>query len=300
MLAFHFGDADRPLLGVYHPPRGERVRDRAVLICPPAALEYIRSHWAMRQLASALARAGFPVLRFDYSGTGDSWGEFTDGSLRLWQADAAAAARELSDNAGMKKMVVVGLRLGAAVAALAFQNLACEQLILWDPVVRGSEYLATLRALDRKRADKWNYPPPPPPPPPPETGVAGEEILGFAFPRRLIEELEGLDLADAASPKRSVVLVLCSAANDRAEELVERWSGPTPAATGRFEYRCVPDRGGWDDLAQVEQALLAPKLEAAVVAAIETRIARPSGAQLSTGAGAGAGTGVQFGTGKGR
>ena len=59
--------------------------------CQPLGHEYIRAHRTFNQLAAGLARAGFPVLRFDYSGTGDSSGADEMGSVKRWMADVREA-----------------------------------------------------------------------------------------------------------------------------------------------------------------------------------------------------------------
>ena len=70
MKPFFFGPSAQPRFGLLHPPAGERARRAGVLLCYPGVQEYNISHWAFRKLAGLLARAGFPVLRFDWAGTG--------------------------------------------------------------------------------------------------------------------------------------------------------------------------------------------------------------------------------------
>ena len=104
MHPFYFGDTDRPLFGVYHPPGSQAVHDVGVLLCYPGAEEYMSIHWAFRRLAVMLSKSGFHVLRFDYFGTGDSSGEFTEANILQWQADIRAAVAELRDMASTKRI----------------------------------------------------------------------------------------------------------------------------------------------------------------------------------------------------
>lgn len=143
MSAFYFGSSDRPLFGVYHPPAERPVRRAGVLICNALGREYLRTHRTLRQLAIRLTEAGYHVLRFDYSGTGDSAGRGGDATLRRWEEDADLAADELEAIGGVRRIRVVGVRLGGAVAAtLAADRSDVDDLALWDPVVRGDRYLA--------------------------------------------------------------------------------------------------------------------------------------------------------------
>src|SRR5262245_18794118 len=107
MTAFYFTRDDRPLYGFYHAPRAGASRAAAVVICQPIGHEYIRCHRALRILGDHLAQSGFPVLRFDYYGCGDSTGDFPDGDLREWQADIAAAVRECRARSGLGRVAVV-------------------------------------------------------------------------------------------------------------------------------------------------------------------------------------------------
>src|SRR4051812_34449398 len=73
-----FGPAERPLFGWYHAPALATARACGVVLCNPFGYEMMCSHRAYRHLAERLATAGFPVLRFDYDGTGDSAGDGED------------------------------------------------------------------------------------------------------------------------------------------------------------------------------------------------------------------------------
>src|SRR5262245_41582517 len=115
MRPFFFG-RERRLYGALHEAPGTP-RGTGVLLCYPGVQEYNVTHWAFRKLAGLLARDGFQVLRFDYSCTGDSQGDVRDGRLEHWVEDIAMAADELKDAGGVRKVSLVGLRLGAMLAA---------------------------------------------------------------------------------------------------------------------------------------------------------------------------------------
>ena len=54
------------------------------VICPPLFSDYMLTHLVLRELAMALAERGQHVLRFDYRGTGDSFGELGKVTVADW------------------------------------------------------------------------------------------------------------------------------------------------------------------------------------------------------------------------
>jgi pimeloyl-ACP methyl ester carboxylesterase len=180
MTPFFFGSAQRRLFGAYQAPRAGAVSARAVLLCYPWGQEYIRSHRSMRRLASFLAGAGHHVLRFDYFGTGDSMGSSREVSLGGWEKDIETAIEELRDTSGATRVALVGLRMGATLAAhvAARKNGLIESLILWDPVVSGPEYVQELLASAAATCV--------------EPGVRG--VRGFPLTNAFADELRGIDL----------------------------------------------------------------------------------------------------------
>lgn len=135
-----FGPARRPLLGRLHAPAGGTARAGAV-ICPPFVREHLQAHYALRLLAEELAARDVAALRLDYDGMGDSAGSGDDpGRLAAWLASIAAAARLLRD-AGVGSLCLVGMRIGATLAARAAADAGgVDQLVLWDPCTSGREY----------------------------------------------------------------------------------------------------------------------------------------------------------------
>src|SRR5712671_1037877 len=136
MTAFHFGSRQRRLFGYYEPALANFSKVRAVLLCHPMGNEQIFAYRTMRQLAVRLVRAGFHVLRFDYFGTGDSYGDTGEGDLKSWCGDIETAIEELKEITGATKVNLVGLRLGANLSARVAAHRPKEigKLILWEPV----------------------------------------------------------------------------------------------------------------------------------------------------------------------
>jgi alpha-beta hydrolase superfamily lysophospholipase len=148
MTAFFFGHSGRQLYGYHHAPRG--TARGAVLICPSWGPDYQYAHRALRVLAKRLAETGFHAMRFDYSGTGDSWGHSTEADTQRWVEDVHLAIQEFRIMSGQAQVDIVGLRLGAFVAVNATVGRAdVRRLVLWDPVVDGP---AWLHEIDRRRA----------------------------------------------------------------------------------------------------------------------------------------------------
>ena len=147
MNPFFFGSSRKQLFGVHHPPKAATTRSSGILLCYPFGDEYMRTHKASRQLAMMLAKAGYHLLRFDYFGTGDSAGAGEDVTVDQWLEDIATAADELKETSGVARLSIIGLRLGATLAARAIATRTdVEDLVLWDPVVTASGYVEELMA----------------------------------------------------------------------------------------------------------------------------------------------------------
>ena len=141
-----FGSRERPLFGIHSQPGSNRKR-RGVVICPPWGPEYQRAHRACRHLGERLTERGWDVLRFDYYGTGDSGGASNEVTLRGCVQDTLSAIEELCALADVRRVMLVGLRLGGAVAHLASAaSRAVDRLVLWDPVTDGKGYLEEMGA----------------------------------------------------------------------------------------------------------------------------------------------------------
>jgi len=141
----YFGDRGG-LLGSLHVAQRLQPRSTAVVLCNPFGEEASRSHRTYRVLATQLERLGYTVIRFDYSGTGDSLGESDEVSIAHWVTDIGTAAERVRQASKAQRVCLVGVRFGATLAALAAQIVRPRQLVMWDPIVDGRAYLAELAA----------------------------------------------------------------------------------------------------------------------------------------------------------
>jgi len=145
---FFFREAKSPLFASYHTPQGGSVRPACVLLLQPYGHEYIRAHRAFKLLAERLADAGFPTLRFDFRGCGDSGMDAEQVGIDEWREDLRAAAEMCRARSGRRKVAAVGLRLGATLVLLeSAEKGNLDSLVLWDPVVSGRGYLDGLAAM---------------------------------------------------------------------------------------------------------------------------------------------------------
>jgi len=216
--ASYFGSSDKPLLGIYSPPSGRAQRDAVVLVCHPAPQEYMRSYWALRRLAARLADEGFHVFRFDYYATGDSAGDSVAASLAEWRENVVAALDEARDVSGARRACVVGLGLGATLAAQA--KLRVQDLVLWEPVVSGSAHLAELRsAHERQLAHNLQTPRLP------RRGPV-LELLGHPLPATLQTELESLELRRPFACTCARVLLVAAEHRPAYARLIEAGAAP--------------------------------------------------------------------------
>jgi pimeloyl-ACP methyl ester carboxylesterase len=214
---FYFGSPDRPLFGCYHAPHPTASRDCGVVLSYPTGKEYIRFHRACRQLARQICSVGFPVLRFDYYGCGDSSGDFEEGRIHLWLADLSTAIGELRRRAVVNELCLVGLRLGGTLAmAAGAERGDVDGMVLWDPVVSGRAYTAELRAAHRARLWKTHVRPRRRAPHEDQT-----ELLGFPFSDALLGDLEDLDSTTIQRKPADHILVIESNGTASQRPLVE-------------------------------------------------------------------------------
>ena len=136
-------------------------RDTAVLLCPPFGWEDMLTYRVRRQWAEHLARAGFPTLRIDFPGSGDSTGVPSDpGQLDAWTQAVDGAARWLrrpiggaptgdgDGSVGAVQVAVIGIGLGGIVSCrAALQEAPIDELILWAVPARGRTLLRELRTF---------------------------------------------------------------------------------------------------------------------------------------------------------
>lgn len=183
-------------------------RARAAVVCHPLGHEYVTLHRALRQLATQIARQGIGVLRFDYSGTGDSPGRLADARLGAWRQEVGEAIDEARRLTGAERVALVGVRLGAVLAlAAARERTDVGALALWDPVIWGRSYLSELARLDRRMRRHAHVAPDPEGRSRPRPD--GErEVLGFPLAEPLIEDIRAIELDNEPPPDVDRILLL--------------------------------------------------------------------------------------------
>ena len=135
IVPLYFGTEKRAIFGWYHPGiNAEPYRHVGVVLCNPIGDDYIRAHRVIRHIAESLSAVGFPVLRFDFHGTGDSAGTEEDpGRVDFWLDDIDLAIEELRKLSGVGQFTLAGLKLGATLAVVAAERRDdIEGLILWS------------------------------------------------------------------------------------------------------------------------------------------------------------------------
>ena len=192
--AFYFESGGQSLFAWLHLAR-DIESEHGALICPPLGHEQVHSHRTLRHLADRLAAQGFAVMRFDYHGTGDSDGtEYDPQRLATWQANVNDAVEWLRSRAGCRKISLVGLRLGATLAALYAEQHEVDNLVLWAPIVKGRRYVRELTALGQTAQHSAGE------------AAAGIEAVGFVYAHETAAELSQIDLLSRSMRCKQVLI----------------------------------------------------------------------------------------------
>lgn len=107
---------------------------------------------AAAYIAQALARAGYAVLRFDFTGLGDSEGDFADTNFSSNVEDLIAAAGWLRDQHGPATLLI-GHSLGGAAVLAATECIADARAVVtlgapFDPAHVAHQFGPSLQAIE--------------------------------------------------------------------------------------------------------------------------------------------------------
>ena len=122
---------DRLYAALYSPKASCRF---AVVICPSWGAETMALLQWYHRLAHDLARAGIASMVPHWPGTEDSEGDASAATFDRLVASVVDARSILADRSGSDRVGLVGVRVGAAVAALAAPVVGASRLVLTQPV----------------------------------------------------------------------------------------------------------------------------------------------------------------------
>jgi pimeloyl-ACP methyl ester carboxylesterase len=214
--------------GWLHPGTGSR----GVVLCNAFGQEAMWTHKGFRQLADRLAMAGVSALRFDYPGTGDSIGDEDEpGRVGAWTDSIKHAVRTLRELTGVTEVALVGLRLGAALAARAALDMGgVERIVMLAPVISGKTFLRELRALYQTWQSGTDIEISP-------EAQAGEcvEVVAHRLYRDAVEDLKALDLRTLSGAPAGQLLLLDRNGREQSA-LLAHWSAlGVDAASAPFD-----------------------------------------------------------------
>lgn len=204
MTALFFGESEHPLYGYFHPADFATNKRVGLLICNGLAHEYLRTHRMLKQLAVQLARQGINVMRFDYPGTGDSWGNTTDATLENWTGSITTAMEELEALSAADRFAVLSLRAGTLIYSKAqLHGITVTRHFCLDPVLDGTAYIQAIEQTHTEMlADPLRFEKP-------RTGYRNpqySELLGNQYSPAFIAQLQQLRLDASQLDSRHQVI----------------------------------------------------------------------------------------------
>lgn len=129
-----------------------------ILFLNPILDEKKRSQRFQAQTARILCEAGMTVIRFDYFGTGDSFGASYEFDLEQSLVDTTNLIETMTQRHQLKRMHLMGIRSGADLALQLVNRgvVTLDELHLVEPVADGKRYLLEQR-IRRKAFYKLNH-----------------------------------------------------------------------------------------------------------------------------------------------
>lgn len=194
---FYISGQDESFFVTLHDAHGPR-RDVAIVLCPPFGWEDMCSYRGRLEWASSLAAEGFPALRIDFPGSGDSPGGPRDPErLRAWTDAVGASARWLSDAYAPRRILAIGIGLGGAIAYRAFAlGAPVDDLVLWGVSSRGRRHVRELRAFSYMEHPRGAENQAPAPSTVENSDDGSLVIAGYVMSGDTQRELDELDLAE--------------------------------------------------------------------------------------------------------
>jgi len=156
-----------------------------------------KTYKAVRHISRALAAEGFAVLSFDFTGLGDSEGDFAETSFSSNIDDVVAAADFLAENHGAPA-VLIGHSLGGAAVMMAASRIPSATAVVAIAAPASLEHLSEMLEPARPEVSRTGSA---------EILLAGRRIrIGSA----LMEDLAEIKMVDAIADLGRALLVMHS------------------------------------------------------------------------------------------
>ena len=164
------------------------------------------------------------------------------------------AARE---QLGFNTISVLGVRLGATLAIDA-QLTDINTLIAWDPVVDGRKYYEKLQEFHRSElTNLTKYLT--------VRNAAPTELLGYAWPRQLSEDVVRLNLAGVIGDRQSTVVQIGAKTNWIVSSKGDLSAALRRRLTNKWRFRDTDDEILWNDFQYINSAFASPDFYRCVV-----------------------------------
>ena len=170
MHSFFFGSSKKKLYGSIMAAKSHAL---GALICNSWGPEYQASHRFLRVLSNKLAQEGISAMRFDYYGSGDSYGSTRELNIESMIEDTLNAEEEFRETWQPVDICLIGYRLGALPALHAGVELNLP-VVLVEPVTDCKQWFINL--IDTAKGDV-------------EAGDACMELSGYCMSAEMKEAL---------------------------------------------------------------------------------------------------------------
>ncbi|MGX5172741.1 serine aminopeptidase domain-containing protein [Aliikangiella sp. IMCC44653] len=228
--AIWINQGDQAVYTTLHLPLGSpEISSTGVIICPPFGYEYTHSQRSLRSLADQFASQNFASLRLDYNGTGDSFSDLLQADRVTTFIDNIQQAVDcLKTNLGVTQIALIGLRLGATLAAELATKLSIEHLILWAPCVKGKAYVRELQIAQKLASHQQK----------PNEKADFIDSGGFILSQQTADDISQLNLLKMAQLKSQSVLIVDREEAPSAQKLSSHISQLLPG-----KVTCLRSRG---------------------------------------------------------
>lgn len=157
-MPIRFANSEGLMLhGIWHEPVEDKRKNIAILLLSPGVKMRVAPHRLYNKMADRFVRLGYSVLRFDFSGLGDSEGDIEEelladlyGSIQVgrYVDDTVCAMEWVSNHCSVNRFILAGLCGGAITGLLTGES---------DPRVEGLLSIGIPVILDGSNVDKTRY-----------------------------------------------------------------------------------------------------------------------------------------------